>query len=312
MESVLQDIRYGARSLARSPGFTFAAVIALALGIGANSAILSVVDGVLLRPLSYAAPERLVTLLSKGYNPVPPANYFDWKRQSTSFERMGAAEYWTTTITGVDEPEKLYALRLTNEIFPMLGVRPVLGRVWTADEDATGREHEIVIGHGLWIRRFASDSSVLGKKVVLDGSPYTIIGVMPAGFSFAPFWATRAELWAPLALDDRASDRDGSSLRVFAKLKPGISIESARSEMSAITSRLEQEFPGTNRDVRVTDLTTQVVGDVRTPLLVILGAVAFVLLIACANVAHMLLARAARRQRWRSRCAWRSARAGRG
>ena len=210
---------------------------------------------------------------------------------------MGAAEYWTTTITGVDEPEKLYALHLTSEIFPMLGVQPVLGRVWSADDDATGREREIVIGHGLWIRRFASDSSVLGKKVVLDGSPYTIIGVMPEGFGFAPFWATHAELWAPLALDDRASDRDGSSLRVFAKLKPGVSIEGARSEMAAITSRLEQEFPGTNHDIRVTDLTTQVVGNVRTPLLVILGAVAFVLLIACANVAHMLLARAARRQR---------------
>ena len=297
MESVLQDIRYGARSLARTPGFTLAAVIALALGIGANSAILSVVDGVLLRPLSYAAAERLVTLLSKGYNPVAPASFLEWKRETKSFERMGAAEYWTTTITGVDEPEKLYALHLTSEIFPMLGVQPVLGRVWTADEDATGREREIVIGHGLWVRRFASDSSVLGKKVVLDGSPYTIIGVMPAGFSFAPFWATRAELWAPLALDARAGDRDGSSLRVFAKLKPGVSIEGARSEMAAITAHLEQEFPGTNRDMRVTDLTTQVVGNVRTPLLVILGAVAFVLLIACANVAHMLLARAARRQR---------------
>ncbi|MFI5230410.1 MAG: ABC transporter permease [Gemmatimonadales bacterium] len=297
LESITQDIRYGARSLLRTPGFTFAAIVALALGIGANSAILSVVDGVLLRPLPYAAPERLVTVLEKGYNPVAPQNYLDWKRESGSFERMGAAEYWTTTITGMDEPEKLYALHLTSDIFPMLGVRPALGRVWTADEDAAGRDREIVIGHGLWARRFASDSAVLGKKVVLDGNPYTIIGVMPAGFGFAPFWATRAELWAPLALDARAGDRAGSSLRVFGKLNPGVTIERARAEMAAITSRLEREYPGTNRDVRVTDLTTQVVGNVRTPLLVILGAVAFVLLIACANVAHMLLARAARRQR---------------
>jgi len=297
LESVVQDTRYAARSLARTPGFTLAAVIALALGIGANSAILSVVSGVLLQPLPYAAPERLVTVLNKGYNPVAPASFLEWKRENRSFVQMGAAEYWTTTITGVDEPEKLYALHLTSEIFSMLGMRPMLGRVWTAGEDATGREHEIVIGHALWARRFASDSSVLGKKVVLDGNPYTIIGVMPAGFGFAPFWATHAELWAPLALDARAGDRDGSSLRVFAKLKPGVSIESARAEMAAITAHLEQEFPGTNRDMRVTDLTTQVVGNVRTPLLVILGAVAFVLLIACANVAHMLLARAARRQR---------------
>jgi predicted permease len=296
-ESVVQDVGYAARSLRRTPGFTLAAIVALALGIGANSAILSVVSGVLLQPLPYAGPERLVTVLEKGRNPVAPASFLEWKRENKSFGRMGAAEYWTTTITGVDDPEKLYALHLTSDIFPMLGVRPMLGRVWNTDEDATGREHEIVIGHALWTRRFASDSSVLGKKMVLDGSPYTIIGVMPAGFSFAPFWATHAELWAPLALDARLGDRDGASLRVFAKLKPGVSIESARAEMAAITSHLEREFPGTNRDIRVTDLTTQVVGNVRTPLLVILGAVAFVLLIACANVAHMLLARAARRQR---------------
>lgn len=295
VESIAQDIRYGVRSLARTPGFTLAAILALTLGIGANSAILSVVDGVLLRPLSYAAPERLVTLLSKGYNPVPPANYFDWKRQSTSFERMGAAEYWTTTITGSGDPEKLYALHLTSDILPMLGVAPALGRVWTPGDDAKGRDREIVIGHGLWVRRFAADSAVLGRKVILDGSPYTVIGVMPEGFGFAPFWATRAELWAPLALDP--SDRGGGSLRVFAKLKPGVPLASARAEMATITSRLEQQYPGTNYDIRLTDLTTQVVGNVRTPLLVILGAVAFVLLIACANVAHMLLARAARRRR---------------
>ena len=295
LESIAQDVRYGGRSLLRSPGFTLAAIVALALGIGANSAILSVVDGVLLRPLSYVAPDRLVTLLSKGYNPVAPANYFDWKRESTSFERMGAAEYWTTTITGSGDPEKLYALHLTSDVLPMLGVAPLFGRVWAADDDAKGRDREIVIGHGLWVRRFGADPGVLGTKVILDGAPYTVIGVMPEGFGFAPFWATRAELWAPLALD--AGDRGGGSLRVFARIRPGVTIESARAEMAALTTRLEARFPGTNHDIRVTDLTTQVVGSVRTPLLVVLGAVAFVLLIACANVAHMLLARAARRQR---------------
>ena len=296
-ESLKNDLRYGARSLVRTPGFTLAAVLALALGIGANSAILSVVDGVLLRPFAYEHPERLVTLLMRGYNPVSPANFLDWRRQSSSFEQMGAGEYWTTTITGVDEPEKLYALHMSSDIFPMLGVRPLLGRVWSANEDLAGNEREIVIGHKLWVRRFASDSAALGKQVTLDGNSYTVIGVMPATFQFAPFWATKAELWAPLALDGRANDRASASLRVFAKLKSGVSIESARAEMASISTRLEQEFPGTNREVRVTDLTEQVVGNVRTPLLVILGAVAFVLLIACANVAHMLLARAARRQR---------------
>src|SRR5579864_5720709 len=139
LETLAQDLRHGARSLSRAPGFTVAAVVALSLGIGANSAILSVVSGVLLRPLPYEHHERLVTLLDKGYNPVSPANYLDWKRFAASFAGMGAAEYWTTTITGAGEPEKLYALHLTSDIFPMLGRRPMLGRIWSADEDATGR-----------------------------------------------------------------------------------------------------------------------------------------------------------------------------
>ncbi len=297
LDTLVQDLRYGARSLLRTPGFTIAAIVALALGIGANSAILSVVSGVLLKPLSYEQPDRLVTVLDKGYNGLAPGTFLDIKRQLHSFTQLGAAEYWTPAITGVAEPEKLYALRLSSDVLPMLGVRPALGRVWTAEEDGTGREHEIVIGHGLWVRRFASDSNVLGKSVILDGNSYTVIGVMPLGFGFAPFWATRAELWAPLALDTRAGDHYAGSLRVFGRLKPGTTIEAAQSEVTTVASQLEQLYPGTSRDVRVTDLTTQVVGKVRTPLLIILGAVAFVLLIACANVAHMLLARAARRQR---------------
>ncbi|HEV8409207.1 MAG TPA: ABC transporter permease [Gemmatimonadaceae bacterium] len=296
-DSLLQDLRYGARSLVRTPGFTIAAIVALALGIGANSAILSVVSGVLLKPLSYEQPDRLVTVLDKGYNGLAPGTFLDLRRQLHSFTQLGAAEYWTPAITGVAEPEKLYALRLSSDVLPMLGVSPALGRVWTTDEDATGREHEVVIGHGLWVRRFASDSNVLGKSVILDGNSYTVIGVMPRGFGFAPFWATRAELWAPLALDTRAGDYHAGSLRVFGRLKPATTIAAAQSEVTTLSSQLEQLYPGTTREVRVTDLTTQVVGKVRTPLLIILGAVAFVLLIACANVAHMLLARAARRQR---------------
>ncbi len=297
LDSLIQDLRYGARSLIRTPGFTIAAIVALALGIGANSAILSVVSGVLLKPLPYEQPDHLVTVLGKGYNGLAPGNFLEIKRQLRSFTQIGAAEYWTPAITGVAEPEKLYALRLSSDVLPMLGVRPALGRVWTAAEDVSGREHEIVIGHGLWVRRFASDSNVLGKSVILDGNSYTVIGVMPRGFGFAPFWATRAELWAPLALDARAGDHYAGSLRVFGRLRPGTTIEAAQSEVTTVASQLEQLYPGTSRDVRVTDLTTQVVGKVRTPLLIILGAVAFVLLIACANVAHMLLARAARRQR---------------
>ncbi len=297
MERTLQDLRYAARSLARTPGFTIAAIIALALGIGANSAILSVVSGVLLSPLSYAEPQRLVTVLDQGRNPVAKGSFLDYKRESKSFERLGAAEYWTPTITGTGDPEKLYALHLTSEMFPLLGVKPALGRTWFADEDANGRNRVIVISYGLWTRRFSADSNALGKTITLDGDRYAIVGVMPKGFAFAPFWATRAELWAPMSLEGAANERGGGSLRVFGQLKRGTSLESARSEMASVTARLEQLYPGTNRSIVVTDLTEQVVGNVRTPLLIILGAVGFVLLIACANVAHMLLARAARRSR---------------
>ena len=165
LDTLAQDLRYGARSLIRTPGFTIAAIIALALGIGANSAILSVVSGVLLKPLPYAQPDRLVTVLNKGYNPRARRPSSTRNARLVRSTQLGAAEYWTPAITGVAEPEKLYALHLTSDMLPMLGVRPMLGRVWTADEDGTGREHEIVIGAWIWVRRFASDSSVLGKKI---------------------------------------------------------------------------------------------------------------------------------------------------
>jgi len=297
LDGLAQDLRYGARSLAHSPAFTAAAVVALALGIGATAAVFSVVDAVLLRPLAYADPERLVVTLHHGIDPVSPANFADWRRQAASFERMAAAEYWTPNLSGDAEPETVLALRLTADMFPLLGVRPLLGRALLPREETPGQDHVVVLGYGLWQRRFGGDPGVVGRSIALNGEPYTVVGVMPGGFEFPPFWATGAQMWAPLALGNRAANREASSLRVFARLKPGVGLGQARAEMTALTARLEGEYPGTNRDVVVRTLADAVTGDVRLALLVLLGAVAFVLLIACANVAHMLLARASARQR---------------
>ncbi len=297
VEQRLKDFRYGARSLARTPAFTIVAIVTLALGIGATSSVFSVVNAVLLRPLPYADPDRLVTLLHRGTAPVACANYVDWSASSRSFEAMSAAEYWTPNLTRDDPPEHLVGLKLTGNLLPMLGVRPLLGRFFGQADDRQGAPREVVLSHRLWERRFGSDPRILGRRLTLDGEPYTVVGVMPAAFTFAPFWATRAELWVPQSFGVRVHDRGGNSLRVFARLKPGVTLAQARAEMRAITARLEAQYPGTNRDVVVRPLRENVVGKVERPLLLLLGAVGFVLLIACANVTHMLLARTAERQR---------------
>ncbi|HYU44310.1 MAG TPA: ABC transporter permease, partial [Vicinamibacteria bacterium] len=295
LETVAQDARYGLRTLARTPGFTVAAVLALALGIGATTAIFSVVDAVLLRPLPYDHPDRLAVVLHGGRYPVAPANYLDWRREASAFARMGAAEYWQSNLSGGDRPERVLGLHVTSDILPLLGVPPLLGRVIAPEEDEAGRDHVVVLGYRIWQRRFGGDPSLVGRTVALDGVPHAVVGVMPRGLEFPPFWATGAELWAPLPLGERATSRQARSLRVFGRLQDGSSLEQARAEMATITARLEQAYPASNRDVVVRGLDDTVVGDVRAALLVLLGAVGFVLLIACANVAHMLLARGAAR-----------------
>ncbi|MBZ5555860.1 MAG: ABC transporter permease, partial [Acidobacteriia bacterium] len=235
--------------------------------------------------------------LRYGNGPVSPANFVDYRAQAKSFAAMGAAEYWTPNLTDVDQPEHLTALRLTADVLPLLGVPPALGRVFTTDEDQPGRQRVAVISDGVWRRRFGADAGIVGRSIRLDGEPFVVIGVMPRSFQFAPFWATKAELWAPLALGPRASSRGAQSLRVFARRAPGVGLERARAEIGAITAQLERQFPGTNRGVQVVPLREKVVGQIRPALLVLLGAVGFVLVMACANVAHMLLARAAARQK---------------
>ena len=296
LEATARDIRYAIRTLVRRPGFTVVAVIALALGIGATSAIFSVVNGVLLRPLPYRDPNRLVVILHEGRNPVAPANYLDWKRQSSLFSSFGAAEYWSGTVTG-DVPERVHGLKVTSDVLAMTGVSPVLGRLFRADDDAVTGDRPIILAWGYWQRRFAGRPDILGTPLIVSGTSYTVVGVMPRGFDFPMFWAPDAQMWTPLALGERASSRRSQSLRLFARLAPGTSVAAAQAQMSAIAANLERAFPGTNPAVKVTPLGTMVTGDVRTALFVLLGAVGFVLLIACANVAHMLLARASARHR---------------
>jgi putative ABC transport system permease protein len=295
LDGVLRDCRFAARTLRKTPVFTVVAVIALALGIGATTAMLSVVRSVLVEPLSYADADHLAVILHDGRNPASPRNFNDWRAQTRSFSDMAAAEYWSPDLTSGDNPTQVPALRITSGMLPMLGVAPLLGRVFSPAEEQPGNDHVVVLGYGLWQRMFAGRRDVLGATMSLDGSIYTVIGVMPKSFTFAPFWRTDAEVWGPLALANRLND--GQSLRIFARLAPGVTLERARADLGAVTAALEARDPGSNRNVVLTPLKEKVVGDLRTPLLTLLVAVTFVLLTACANVAHMLLARAAARQR---------------
>lgn len=302
VENLVKDLNYGARNLLRTPGFTAVAVIALALGIGANTAIFGVVNAVLLRPLAYRDADRLVTVLHNGNGPVATANYIDWRDQSRSFEVVGAADFWSPNVTSMDTPdsrpaEHLLGLKITHNMLPLLGVAPLMGRMFMKGEDQEGADHEVILSYALWQRRFHGDPNIVGKQVKLDGEGYSVVGVMPATFKFAPFWAVHAELWAPDTFGVTIYERGGNHLRVFARLKPGVTLAQARADMAAVTGRLEKQYPATNRNVVVRPLKENVVGNIETPLMMMLGAVGFVLLIACANVAHMLLARTADRQK---------------
>ncbi len=299
MEAIIQDVRYGFRMLLKNRSFTLIAIFALALGIGANTAIFSVVNAVLLRPLPYYDPARIMTVLHKELGPVAPANFFDFREQQSVFESIAAAQYWTANLTGRDRPEQINGVQLTADMFHLLGVTPMLGRTFSDGEDQPGNERVIVLSHRLWQRRFGGDSGLINQQITLDGQSYTIIGVMPKEFQFAPFWATRAEMWSPLNLAPRTGDRGGQSLRIFARLKEGVTREQAQAEMEAIGQRLEQRYPDSNAGLKVfvDPLHEVVVGKTRPALLILLGAVCFVLLIACANVANLMMARATARQK---------------
>ncbi|MET0624255.1 MAG: ABC transporter permease, partial [Pyrinomonadaceae bacterium] len=298
-----QDLRYGLRALWKNPGFTAVAVIALALGIGANSAIFSVVNTVLLRPLPYKDPERLVMVWEEnaksGYPKDTPAvgNFVDWREQNQVFEGMAAVAEQDFNLTGAGEPERLSGHRVSADLFPLLDVAPHAGRVFTPEEDSPGADRVVVISHGLWQRRFGADPGLLGKTLNLNGEPHTVVGVMPAHFQFPN---RLDELWVPIAFTpQQAANRGRHYLEVVARLKPGVTLEGAQAEMSTVAARLQQQHPESNVGLGavVEPMHEHLVGDIRPALLVLLGAVGFVLLVACANVANLLLARAASRQK---------------
>jgi putative ABC transport system permease protein len=309
MEALWQDLKYGVRMLAKSPGFTAVAVIALALGIGANTAIFSVVNAVLIRSLPFKDPDRLVMVWERNrprnrdQNVISPANYLDWQDQNTVFEQMSAVFDYRANLTGVDDPEELRTQVVTANFFDLLGVNAALGRTFVAEEGMEGHDNVVVLGQSLWKRRFGGDPAMVGKTIKLSGQDFAVIGIAPADFQFlikgGSLTGKQAELWMPMTFSPNSRVRRGRHMTAVARIKPGITLAQAQADMDGIAANLEKQYVefNTGWGVNLVPLRTQLVGAIRPALFVLLGAVAFVLLIACANVANLLLARAATRQR---------------
>ena len=311
MSTFINDLSYGVRMLLKHRGVTAIAVLTLALGIGANTAIFSVVNAVLLNPLPYKDPDRLVSLWENvpthGRWRASPANFFDWKKQNTVFQDVVAFGGAAVTLTGDGEPEQLHGARVSSGYFAVVGIEPALGRSFTVEEHEPGKGRVVILGHNLWQRRYGGDRNIVNRNVTLDGSSFTVVGVMPAGI-----YPVRPTTSGNISFDEQQQDfltpmsftptwaavRSAHVLGVLARLKPGVSLEQATTEMKTIAARLEQEHAENRGEgIIVNAFMNEVVGDVRPALLTLLGAVALVLLIACANVAGLLLAQHAGRSK---------------
>jgi putative ABC transport system permease protein len=302
METLLQDLRYGARMLRKRPGFTLVAIITLALGIGANTAIFTVIYAVLLRPLPFDEPDRVVwmwgAVRERGNRAsVTPLDFLDYRARNQSFAEFAAAISIPISfnLTGNGEPERLSGAVVTTNYFAALGVRPMLGRSFVGEEEQAGRDRVVILSHGLWQRRFGADPAIIDRTVTLDGQSLTVVGVMPPKMRFP----SDADLWRPMSFDaaPEMKQRRAHFLRPIGRLKAGVTVEQAQAEIDAIARQLEEQYPETNTNwtMLLVPLEERIVGDIRPTLWVLLGAVAFVLLIACSNVANLLLARAAAR-----------------
>jgi putative ABC transport system permease protein len=310
VQTTLQDLRYAVRTFAKMPGFTCVAVATLALGIGATTAIFSVVYALLLKPLPYPAPERLVMVwqdmtarggpageTGRATEWATPGNYFDWKAETRVFASLAAVRGWQPTLSGIGEPEPLLGEQVTQSYFDVVGIAPALGRTFRGEEDVPNAPRVAMVSHGLWQRRFAGDPDVVGRTVALGGEPHEIVGVMPD--TFRPAVLPRAEIWRPMRLNPANPSRGAVVLRIVGRLQPGLSMDQVRAATTALAQRLEQAYPesNVNAGINVVGLHDQVVGNIREGLLMLLGAVVFVLLIACVNIANLLLARASTRAR---------------
>lgn len=304
MDSIIKDIRYGMRGLLKRPGFTAIALVALALGIGANTAIFSLVNAVVIRPLPFPDPDRLVWVFGNIRNggsraSVSPPDFLDYRSQNKTFEQFAASgtQPLAVNLTGSGEPERLFASAVTGNYFDTFGITPAIGRTFTLENEKAGQDQVTVLSHAFWQQRFAGDSNIVGKTITLDSKSYQILGVMPAGVSFPQ----SAELWIPMSFDGDPDMkmRKAHFLRPIGRLKPGVSLTQAQADTDMIAAHLEQQYPDSNTgwNLRLLSLREQLVGGTRTMLFVLFGAVGFVLLIAGANVANLLLVRAAARQK---------------